>query len=93
MGNTGACGLFDGDRKGQDQFWIDGLTEKENLTIKELYKKMDISGNWYHFICRQVHDHQGVPLENEYPFLEVEKAEANHTKYRIVARYRRAHPL
>ena len=54
MGNTGACGLFDENRRGQDQFWIDGLTEKENLTIKELYKKMDISGNWYHFILENI---------------------------------------
>ena len=44
MGNRiSACGLFGDGREPSDRFQVDGLSEEENLLLKEMYLSMDIS--------------------------------------------------
>ena len=58
MGNQNSCGLFDDNRKGQDYFWVDGLSEQENLTIRDVYKSMGISCK-YRFLSNEI---RNVPV-------------------------------
>lgn len=46
MGNRN-CGLFNDGRDGEDNLYVDGLTEEENRTIKELYRNMEIASIHY----------------------------------------------
>jgi hypothetical protein len=42
MGNRN-CGLFNDGRDGDDNLFVDGLSDEENRTIKELYRNMEIA--------------------------------------------------
>lgn len=46
MGNRHGCSLFSGATLSpEDKMWVDGLTEDENLLIKDIYTSMAVSCN------------------------------------------------
>ncbi len=42
MGNRN-CGLFNDGRDGEDNLFVDGLSDDENRAIKEIYRSMQIA--------------------------------------------------
>jgi len=70
------CGLFL-EKRDYDTISVEGLSDEENRTIKEIYRQMDITSKAFAKFHREIPDDAGIQTGSRFRGERIQKEEAD----------------